>query len=75
MWYFNQIGSKAQIGICGFTREKVNECNIAKIYLVGIPIEWPSGKRLRVATSSYAGEIQAACQAPDTALFLGSKLA
>ena len=51
----NKKGIRAQIGICGFSRSKVNAGNLDDVYIGGIPIAWPSGKSPMVATSSYAG--------------------
>ena len=54
-----KTGSRAQIGICGFIRTKITEQNKNQPFRKGISISWPSSKSPRVATSSYAGEIQA----------------
>ena len=45
-----------------------------KSYLGGIPIAWPGGGVLAVATSSYAGEIQAAYHGFDTSRYLKSTI-
>ena len=45
-----------------------------KSYLGGIPIAWTRGGSLRIETSSYEGEIQAARRGFDTARFLESTL-
>ena len=36
--------SISHISACGYIRAKVNGANKEKIYLVGIPIAWPSGR-------------------------------
>ena len=53
-----KTGSRAQLGICGFIRNKINgEQN--ENFHTGIAISRPSSKIPRVSTSSYAGETQA----------------
>ena len=47
-------GDKAQIGICGFIREKVSKENRDKSCLRGIAVAWASCGGIRLATSSYA---------------------
>ena len=52
-------GSKAQIGICGFMRKQITEQTKNDDFQKGIAISWVINKSPRVATSSFAGEIQA----------------
>ena len=70
-----KTGSRAQIGICGFIRAKITEQNKNQQFHKGIAISWSSSKSPRVATSSYAGEIQALFYGFDTARFLKEMLA
>ena len=70
--YFNQRGCKAQIGICGFRREKVNGRNIDRTYLCGPPIAWSSGEGRRLSNSSYVDAIQSHCHGFDNGRLLKS---
>ena len=65
-----KTGSRAQIGICGFIRNKIKWGTKTRTYIPVIAISWPSSKSPRVATSSYAGEIQALFYGFDTARFV-----
>ena len=65
-------GSKGHIFISAPRREKANGRNKDKTYMVGISIAWPIGGRLKVATSSYKGEIRSFRHGLDTARLLKS---
>ena len=68
--YIGTHGGKAQAGICGFPRERVN--GGSKNYIGGIPIACPGGASLMVETSSCTCEIQDVFRGIDTARFLKS---
>ena len=70
-----RTGSKAQIGICGFLRRQIAEQTKNGEFQQGITISWVSNKSPRVATSSFAGEIQAVCYGFDMARMLKGLMA
>ena len=55
--------------VCAAPQRKVNDRNKDKTYLLGAPIAWSIGGSLTVATSSFAGELQAVFRGCDTARF------
>ena len=71
MGHINQVGGdRDQIGTCGFTPEKINGRRRDKSCTWGISISRTIGGGLRVASSSYAGEIQDAPRGFDAARFV-----
>ena len=54
-----KTGSRAQIGICGFSRVSITEKTANVEFQQGIDVSWLSNKIPRVPTSSYDGETQA----------------
>ena len=70
-----KAGSRAQIGICGFIRNKITEQSKSRQFRTGVAISWPSSNSPRAAKSSYAGGIQALFYGFDTARFPKEMLA
>ena len=69
-----KTGSRAQIGICVFRENKLRNRQNGEFHH-GIAISWASNKSHRVATSSFAGEIQAVFYGFDMARTLQGLLA
>ena len=53
-----KTGSRAQIGIGGFLRKQITDQSKNEEFQQGVGVSWVIDKSYRVATSSFAGEIQ-----------------
>ena len=65
-----RTGSRAQIGICGFSGKQITEQTKNGEFQQGVTISWVGNTSPRVPTSSFAGEIQAVFYGFDMARML-----